>query len=93
MVKNTGNKKFLLSQDLSLKAKGLLSLLLEIPENENFYKIDLYKVLPDGKATINTAFKELVENGYIVVHQKRIKGKIDYDYEIYDRPINKEVSK
>lgn len=85
------SKEYLLSRNLSLKAKGLLTFLLSSLEGEAFYKTELYNMLPDGKASINTAFKELVENGYIVVHQRRVEGKIDYDYDVYDTPINKEV--
>lgn len=83
------DNEFLLRKDLSLKAKGLLAFLLSLPENEKIYKSELKKYFKDGQTAINTAFNELVEKGYIVVHKKRVNGRLDYDYDIYNIPQTK----
>lgn len=80
------NNEFLKRKDLSLKAKGLLIFLLSLPENQKIHKSELKKHFKDGQTAINTAFNELVEKGYIVVHKKRINGRLDYEYDIYNIP-------
>lgn len=86
MIVNTGNADFLLSKDLSLKAKGLLCFLLAYPKDEPIHKTELKNYLKDGQTTINTAFTELMDHGYIIMHKKRVDGLIDYDYDVYDIP-------
>lgn len=57
---------------LSLKAKGLYSYLFSLPEDWKVYKTEIVKHFLDGKDSMNGAFKELTENGYLI--SKTIKN-------------------
>ncbi len=50
---------------LSLKAKGLLSILLDNPKDWKFYHYELIKRSSDGKDSFNSAMKELIKAGYV----------------------------
>ena len=50
--------------DLSLKAKGLLSLMLSLPENWDYTTKGLAKICKDGVDSICSTVKELEEHGY-----------------------------
>lgn len=73
-------------REMSLKAKGLLSLMLSLPDNWKFSEAGLTKLSKDGKASVRNALKELEDFGYLVRHQERSNGafsKVVYDiYEI-----------
>ena len=85
--------------NLSLKAKGLLSMMLSLPEDWNYTtrglaKICNYttrglaKICKEGVDAIGAALRELEGAGYIVRHQRRDKsGRItDTEYVIYEQP-------
>ena len=73
---------------LSLKAKGLLSLMLSLPENWDYTTKGLSCICKDGIDSINATVKELEEQGYVV--RKRIrneKGQLtSIEYTILERP-------
>ena len=73
---------------LSLKAKGLLSLMLSLPEDWNYTTRGLAKICKEGTDSIGSALKELERAGYIVRNRLRDgKGKImDVEYVIYETP-------
>ncbi|MDC7224222.1 MAG: hypothetical protein PQJ60_10810 [Spirochaetales bacterium] len=52
-------------EDLSAKAKGLYGYLMTRPDDWKIYKSDLHKRFKDGRDSINGAFRELSEAGYI----------------------------
>lgn len=56
---------------LSLKAKGLYSYLFSLPEDWKVYKTEIVKHFTDGKDSMNSAFKELEDNGYITSEKIR----------------------
>ena len=74
--------------NLSLKAKGLLSMMLSLPEDWNYTTRGLAKICKEGVDAIGAALRELEQAGYIVRHQKRDKsGRItDTEYVIYEQP-------
>lgn len=73
---------------LSLKSKGLLSMMLSLPENWNYTTRGLAKICKEGTDSIGSALKELERAGYIVRNRLRdSKGKIvDVEYVIYETP-------
>ena len=75
-------------KSLSLKAKGLLSLMLSLPEDWNYTTRGLAKICKEGTDSIGSALKELERAGYIVRNRLRdSKGKIvDVEYVIYETP-------
>ena len=73
---------------LSLKAKGLLSMMLSLPEDWNYTTRGLAAICKEGVDAIGGALRELETAGYIVRHQLRDKqGRIsDTEYVIYEQP-------
>ena len=73
---------------LSLKSKGLLSMMLSLPEDWNYTTRGLAKICKEGVDTIGGALRELESAGYIVRHQLRDRqGRIsDTEYVIYEQP-------
>ena len=76
------------NMDLSLKSKGLLSMMLSLPEDWNYTTRGLAKICKEGTDSISSALKELERAGYIVRNRLRDrKGKIvDVEYVIYETP-------
>ena len=56
---------------LSLKSKGLLSMMLSLPEDWNYTTRGLAKICKEGVDAIGGALRELEAAGYIVRHQLR----------------------
>lgn len=73
---------------LSLKAKGLLSLMLSLPDDWDYTLKGLARICRDGVDSIAAAVNELEEAGYIV--RKRVrddKGRVrDMEYTILEHP-------
>ena len=76
------------NEKLSLKAKGLLSMMLSLPEDWNYTTRGLAKICKEGVDAIGGALRELETAGYIVRHQLRDRqGRIsDTEYVIYEQP-------
>ena len=53
------------NKDLSLKAKGLLSLMLSLPEDWNYNMQGLASLSRDGIDSVRSAIKELEYYGYV----------------------------
>lgn len=73
---------------LSLKAKGLLSLMLSLPENWDYTIKGLTSICKDGIDSINATIKELESEGYIKRSRVRnAKGQLTTtEYVIYEQP-------
>ena len=76
------------NHELSLKAKGLLSMMLSLPDDWNYTTRGLAKICKEGVDAIGGALRELEREGYIVRHQLRDgQGRIsDTEYVIYEQP-------
>ena len=74
---------------LTLKAKGLLSLMLSLPEDWDYSAAGLVTLSKDGKDSVNAALKELEKFGYLRRTQAvNEHGKFSgYNYEIFEQPI------
>ena len=74
--------------ELSLKAKGLLSLMLSLPENWDYTTKGLSKICKDGIDSINATVKELEANGYVIRRRLRNnKGQLTTtEYTILEQP-------
>jgi len=73
---------------LSLKAKGLLSMMLSLPNEWNYNTRGLAAICKEGVDAIGSAIRELEGRGYIVRRQLRgADGRItDTEYTIYEQP-------
>lgn len=73
-------------KELSLKAKGLLSIMLSLPDGWNFSTQGLAMLSSDGETAIRSTLKELEQNGYLKRNKVRINGKIvDWEYVVYEQ--------
>jgi hypothetical protein len=74
--------------ELSLKAKGLLSLMLSLPENWDYTTKGLSRICKDGIDSINSGVKELEANGYVIRRRLRNeKGQLTTtEYTIFEQP-------
>lgn len=79
---------FLRDKNLSLKAKGLLAVILSLPETWDFSIKGICKTLKEGTTAIYSAIDELKEYGYCKVTTNRNeKGMIvGNDYAFYEDP-------
>lgn len=84
--KGTSNY-YLTDNNLSLKAKGLLSLMLSLPEDSVFTVNELTPHCRDGKSAIQSALKELVDYCYLRRNKTRDRlGHYVYTWDIYEDP-------
>lgn len=74
--------------NLSLKAKGLLSLMLSLPENWDYTTKGLSFICKEGVDSIGTALKELEREGYLTRRRIRFgNGQLgDIEYTIHEIP-------
>lgn len=84
-------------KNLSLKAKGLLSLMLSLPNNWDYSVRGLEKICTETKDTINGILNELERNNYLVRTRIYCNGKISHwEYNIYENnlhPKNQDIEK
>lgn len=74
-------------KSLSLKSKGLLSIMLSLPETWDYSIAGLTTLSSDGETSVRTAIKELEENNYLKRTPVREGGRIvDWEYDIYEKP-------
>ena len=75
---------------LSLKARGLLSLMLSLPDDWDYSARGLACLCRDGVSSINSALKELEQAGYVARSLRRnSRGKIvDTEYTVYEVPLH-----
>ena len=74
---------YLFDNDLTLKAKGLLSIILE---NKNIdSKQQLLKYTTDGRDSLDRGIKELEVKGYLRINRKKQKGQ-SYIYNAFPYP-------
>ena len=73
---------------LSLKAKGLLSLMLSLPDDWNYSVSGLVKLSKDGKDSVMSALNELEKFGYLMrVQLTNSKGQFSgVEYHIFEEP-------
>ena len=75
-------------KNLTLKAKGLLSLILSLPEDWNYTTRGLAAICKEGVDSIGAALRELESAGYLTRHRLRDRsGRIsDTEYIVYESP-------
>ncbi|MBQ9199424.1 MAG: helix-turn-helix domain-containing protein [Lachnospiraceae bacterium] len=74
--------------NLSLKAKGLLSLMLSLPDTWDYTQEGLAAICKDGLSSIRSALKELEDERYLITNRMRDdKGLLrGTEYIIYEFP-------
>ena len=76
------------NQNLSLKAKGLLSVMLSLPETWDYTQAGLAAICKDGLSSIRSALQELEDERYLIINRMRDdKGLLrGTEYIIYEYP-------
>ena len=78
-------------KDLSLKAKGLLSVMFSLPDSWNYSIPGLCAILKENDTAVKSTIKELKATGYLIVDKKKPckeegRSKFEYIYNIYETP-------
>lgn len=76
-------------KNLSLKAKGLLSMMLSLPDKWHYSVKGLEGICKESKNTINSVLNELEDNNYLVRRRRYRNGKIsEWEYIIFENNEN-----
>lgn len=77
-------------REMSLKAKGLLSLMLSLPSDWDYSVEGLVAICKENETAITSTLKELKMFGYLsvtkVMPNETKSGRIEYVYEIFETP-------
>lgn len=77
-------------KDMSLKAIGMLSLMLSLPDEWDYSVNGLTTMRSESKNTINSILNELEEFGYLKRTRNYVNGKIsNWTYDIYEKPLHR----
>tara|TARA_R100001369_G_scaffold90771_1_gene130280 strand:- start:22 stop:690 length:669 start_codon:yes stop_codon:yes gene_type:complete len=72
---------------LSLKAKGLLAMLLSFSDHWDLSIMGLETILKEGRTSIRSTLNELIINGYVEREQIRKNGMfLGVDYTVFESP-------
>lgn len=81
------NNKFLRNKEMSLKAKGALSLFLSLPDNWQYSINGLAAICKESQTAIRSTLKELEEHRHLKrLREQDEKGQFKYVYCIYEIP-------
>ena len=75
------------NKNMSLKAKGLMSLMLSLPPNWDYSIGGLVAICKESHTSIRSALKELEQNKYLIRNRiNNEKGYFIYEYILYEIP-------
>jgi hypothetical protein len=82
------------NKELSLKAKGLLSVMLSLPDRWEYSISGLCAICKENETAVKSALNELKEHKYVVVtkktpSKKENRSRYEYIYDIYEVPQEK----
>ena len=87
----------LFDKNLSLKAAGLLSKILALPDNWNYSIKGLCAICKESETAVKSALNELRDNRYVIVERidpsPETGGRIQYEYFVYEQPQGEENKK
>lgn len=75
-------------KELSLKAKGLLSVVMSLPENWDYSIAGLVAICKENETAVRSALNELKQYGYLIIDKilpdKSQSGRFEYIYNFYE---------
>jgi hypothetical protein len=75
------------NKEMSLKSKGLLSLILSLPPEWNYSLSGLCAICKESQTAMRSALKELENHKYLIrKRQKNALGQFEYEYIVYEVP-------
>ena len=82
-------------KEMSLKAKGLLSMMLSLPDNWDYSISGLVALCKENESAIKSALNELKKFGYLKVTKlnpsQTETGRYEYIYDVFEQPAQKQV--
>lgn len=82
----TINNAIMFEKELSLKAKGLFSLVMSLPDNWDFSVVGICAITKENECAIRAAIDELIKAGYCSRDRVREDGKyVACRYEFYEK--------
>ena len=83
------HNEFLRNKELSLKAKGLLAMILSLPDDWNYSINGLVSICKENITAVRNSLKELESFGHVVIEKtKNERGQFVYNYTIYEIPVD-----
>ena len=86
------DKGYLRDRSLSLKAKGLLTLMLSLPDDWRFSREGLEAICAEGKKGIQSAINELKQSGYLRITKQKAASPdapFSFDYDICEEAFSR----
>lgn len=84
-------------REMSLKAKGLLSLMLSLPDEWDYSIGGLVAICKENEAAVKSTLAELKKLGYLSITKRlpneTASGRIEYVYNIFEHPQKQEGEK
>lgn len=75
------------NKEMSLKSKGLLSLILSLPPEWNYSLSGLCAICKESQTAMRSALKELEKHKYLVRNRRKNSlGHFEYEYIVYEVP-------
>ena len=75
-------------KEMSLRAKGLLSLMLSLPDDWSYSIAGLVAICKENEFSIKSILKELQDFGYVKIEKlypnQTNSGRIEYAYDVYE---------
>ena len=75
---------------MSLKAKGLLSVMLSLPDTWDYSMNGLCAICKENETAVKSTLNELKQFGYLIVTKKMPNetdsGRIEYIYDVFEQP-------
>lgn len=88
IIKNnlTNTNEYLYDSNLSLSAKGLLTLLISLDDKFDLTMTILINLNKNGKESLKNALNELINRNYLNrLENRENDGRYRYDYVVYDK--------
>ena len=86
-----------LRDNMSVQAKGLLSIMLSLPEDWDYSIKGLCAISGESEYSVKMMLKELKDKGYLVVRRlspdETSNGRIGWEYSVYEHPQKQEGEK
>lgn len=78
---------------LSLRAMGLMSKMLSLPDDWDYSVTGLTRIVKEGREAVRKALQELEAAGYLIREQSRQGGSFaGYDYTLFEQPQDSDCS-
>lgn len=91
------NNFYLKDKNISLKAKGLLSIVLSLPDEWDYSVAGLAAICAENETAVKSALNELKKCGYLIVTKKMPgetkSGRIEYEYKFREQPQKQDSEK